>query len=452
MLVRREVPADAPRRRELRPPCRGPARGRPRDRLREVHPRPRPMQHGGRVLEGRRHVRERPGPRCDPRERPGPPLPRQQPHARELRDRVLSVRDRRQQLLRAVARGRWARRLPAGEQDLEADAQRVRGAAHRPGHRRGAPGIHREAQGVLPRLRGLSRVALLRPGRGRPNQPSLVALASVLADPTFELLPLKNATDQEAALPREARVSVTASPAKGLEATVALSVQLEGAGFRVVPHRSARMVRDEAHLRGLLAPLTDAGIDRAFVVGGDAQEPGEYPDGLALLRAMADLGIAPTEIGVPCYPQGHAFIPDDALLDALRAKAGFASYMTTQLCFDPVAISSWLTARRADGIALPVRIGIPGVAAIPKLIEISARIGVRDASRFILKNARFVGELLASGGVYRPTGLLMNLGPLIADAGADVIGLHIYTFNQVASTEAWRRERLEKMGRDTLTS
>jgi methylenetetrahydrofolate reductase (NADPH) len=268
------------------------------------------------------------------------------------------------------------------------------------------------------------------------------ALAAVLADPTFELLPLKNATDQQAALPPGARVSVTASPAKGLEATVALSVRLEGAGFRVVPHISARMVRDANHLKALMAPLADAGIDRAFVVGGDAEEPGAFPDGLSLLEAMADLGLAPTEIGIPCYPQGHAFIPDDKLLAALTAKARFASYMTTQLCFDAKAIGSWLAARRADGIELPVRIGIPGVAAIPKLIEISARIGVRDASRFVLKNTRFVGQLLASGGVYRPSVLLERLSPLIADPAADVIGLHIYTFNQVAATEAWRREYL----------
>jgi methylenetetrahydrofolate reductase (NADPH) len=275
--------------------------------------------------------------------------------------------------------------------------------------------------------------------RSRPGGEGQLALRTVLADPTFELLPLKNAPDQEPALPRGARVSVTASPAKGLEATVSLSVRLEGAGFRVVPHLSARMVRDEAHLRSLLAALSDAGIDRAFVVAGDAEEPGAFKDGLALLTTMADLGIAPTEIGIPCYPQGHAFIPDDALLAALAAKARFASYMTTQLCFDPKAIGTWLAARRADGIELPVRIGIPGVAAIPKLIEISARIGVRDASRFVLKNTRFVGELLSSGGVYRPTGLLEKLAPLIADVEADVIGLHIYTFNQVAATEAWRR-------------
>jgi methylenetetrahydrofolate reductase (NADPH) len=282
-------------------------------------------------------------------------------------------------------------------------------------------------------------VALLRRRAGLDDA-GRAGLRRVLADPTFELIPLKNARNQAAFLPAGSTVSVTASPAKGLEATVALSVRLEGAGFRVVPHLSARMVRDEHHLRALLAPLADAGIDRAFVVGGDAEEPGDFPDGLSLLEAMTDLGIAPTEIGIPCYPQGHAFIPDDKLLAALHAKARFASYMTTQLCFDAKAIGTWLAARRADGIELPVRIGIPGVAAIPKLIEISARIGVRDASRFVLKNTRFVGQLLSSGGVYRPRSLHEKLAPVIASPDADVIGLHIYTFNQVASTEDWRRD------------
>ena len=46
--------------------------------------------------------------------------------------------------------------------------------------------------------------------------------------PTFELVPLKNALDQAGFLPAGATVSVTASPAKGIEATVALCEQLQG--------------------------------------------------------------------------------------------------------------------------------------------------------------------------------------------------------------------------------
>jgi methylenetetrahydrofolate reductase (NADPH) len=289
-------------------------------------------------------------------------------------------------------------------------------------------------------------VALFRRGT-RLDAGSAAGLARVLADPTFELIPLKNAREQAAALPRGATVSVTASPGKGIEATVDLTIELERAGLRAIPHLSARMIRDRAHLAGLLDRLEGAGIDRAFVVGGDAHEPGDFLDGLSLLHAMADLGRLPKDVGVPCYPQGHPDIPDDALLHALREKAPLVRYMTTQLCFDPRAIATFLAERRAEGIALPVKLGIPGVAEVPKLLSISARIGVKDASKFVLRNARFVGQLLRAGGVYRPTGLLQDLAPVFADSTAHVIGLHVYTFNNVGPTEVWWQEMLARVDR-----
>jgi methylenetetrahydrofolate reductase (NADPH) len=280
--------------------------------------------------------------------------------------------------------------------------------------------------------------------------PATEALAAVLEAPTFELVPLRHAIDQAAYLPPGVDVSVTASPAKGIEATIALAEQLQAAGFRAVPHVSARMIRDRAHLRELIAWLEGAGVDRAFVVGGDAKEPGDYPDGLSLLREMAEIGHPLSEIGIPCYPQGHSFIADAPLLDALRAKASFASYMTTQMCFDPKAIGSWLAARRAEGLTLPVHIGVPGVAEPHRLLAITARIGVADTHRFLTKNTRFVARLLRSGGFYRPEGLLEGLAPVIADPEARVIDLHVYTFNAVAATEKWRRQYLERLhGRRT---
>ena len=275
--------------------------------------------------------------------------------------------------------------------------------------------------------------------------PAREALAGVLAHPTFELVPLRSAADQAAFLPPGATVTVTSSPAKGIEATVALCEQLQAGGFRAVPHLSARQVRDRAHLTELIAWLEGAGVDRAFVVGGDAKDPGEFPDGLSLLRAMAEIGHPLREIGIPCYPQGHAFIADRLLLDALRDKARYASYMTTQLCFDPGAIATWLAARRAEGITLPVHVGIPGVAEPHKLLAISARIGVADTHRFLTKNIRFVARLMRSGGFYRPDGLLEGLAPHIADPAARIVDLHLYTFNAVEATERWRRSMLERL-------
>jgi methylenetetrahydrofolate reductase (NADPH) len=268
------------------------------------------------------------------------------------------------------------------------------------------------------------------------------ALARALETATFELLPLKSVREQIASLPGGARVSVTASPGKGLEATIDLAAELHATGFQAVPHLSARMVRDRAHLRLLLARLADAGLEHAFVVGGDATDPGAFPDGLSLLRALADSGARLASIGIPCYPDGHAFIPDARLLAALREKSIFASYMTTQLCFDARTIAGWLAARRAEGLLLPAVIGVPGVTEPHRLLAISARIGVRDSKRFLQKNLGLVARLVRSAGFYRPDGLLNALAPLFADPDARIRGVHMYTFNQVATTEAWRTARL----------
>jgi methylenetetrahydrofolate reductase (NADPH) len=281
--------------------------------------------------------------------------------------------------------------------------------------------------------------------RAALTPPARDALAHVLRSPTFELVPLKNALDQAAFLPAGVTVSVTASPAKGLEATIAPCESLQGRGFRAVPHLSARMVRDRSHLSDLIAWLEGAGVDRAFVVGGAAKEPGDYPDGLSLLRAMAEIGHPLAEIGIPCYPQGHAFIADGPLLEALHAKAAFATYMTTQLCFDPGAIATWIAARRAEGLELPIHVGVPGVAEPHKLLAISARIGVADTHRFLTKNVRFVARLVRSGGFYRPDGLLEGLAPHLTDPAAGIVDLHMYTFNAVDTFEAWRRSYLANL-------
>ena len=264
-------------------------------------------------------------------------------------------------------------------------------------------------------------------------------LATALNEPTFELLPLGSAKAQIPLIPAGAWVSVTASPSKGLDATIELAVALERGGFRAIPHLSARMVRDRAHLREILARLTGDGIDRAFVVGGDTTEPGDYPDGLSLLREVADLGVTLTNVGIPCYPEGHTFIPDDALLASLAAKAPFAHYVTTQLCFNAGAVASWIAARRAAGFQLPVQIGVAGAVEPHRLLAISARIGVKDTAGFVMKNLSFVGRLIRSGGFYRPDSLLDQLAPLFADPVADVRWVHLYTFNQMESTEVWRQ-------------
>lgn len=271
------------------------------------------------------------------------------------------------------------------------------------------------------------------------------ALRPLLEHPKYELIPLKNAREQAEFLPVGATVTVTASPAKGMQATIDLSRELLDLGFDVVPHLSARLTKDRAELENMLSQLDVAGITKAFVVGGDADPPGEFYDGLSLLEAMKEIGHGLMDIGFPAYPEGHPIIPDESLHQAIHDKAPFASSITTQMCFTPDAIVGWLRDRRAHGIDLPVYLGIPGVAELRKLIGISARIGVGDSLKFLTKNTSLVGKLVRPGG-YSPDALLLGMAEAIANPSNRIQGFHIYTFNQVESTERWRKEMLDEIG------
>ncbi|MGH8923130.1 MAG: methylenetetrahydrofolate reductase [Acidimicrobiia bacterium] len=263
----------------------------------------------------------------------------------------------------------------------------------------------------------------------------------ILEDPSFEIIPLKGIEEKASALAAGTRVTVTASPAKGMAATLNLASTLHRLGYLVTPHLSARLIRDRAELDGIIDRLAGEGITRAFVVGGDGDEPGKFKDALDLLRALDDLGHHFVEVGITGYPEGHPFISGDLLREALIAKQRHATYIATQMCFDSQAIAVWARGTRNDGVRLPIRVGIPGVVDPVKLASIASRIGVGTSVRFILKNRKAVLRLLRPG-VYKPSRLVRALAR--QDQNLGLSGLHIFTFNQVAATFEWHRQALRK--------
>lgn len=267
------------------------------------------------------------------------------------------------------------------------------------------------------------------------------AVRRALLHPKYELIPLKNVLDQTRFLPDGAVVSVTASPQMGMMATIDLAIELKNRGFDAIPHLSARLTADRTELEVMLKRLDEAEIHNAFVVGGDGEDPGEFFDGLALLTAMEQIGHGLTEIGIPGYPEGHHIVDEPTITRALHDKVPYASYVTTQMCFVPDAIRDWLTGLRQDGVGLGVYVGIPGVAELKKLIAISMRIGVGASAGFLAKNKSLAGRLVRPGG-YSPDDLVVGLAPLLADPVANIHGFHVYTFNGVETTEAWRRQML----------
>lgn len=268
------------------------------------------------------------------------------------------------------------------------------------------------------------------------------ALKRLVADAKYELIPLDTVLEKAAALPERAPVTVTASPSHGIEATLDVCEALAARGHDVTPHLSAHMIRDRAHLQELLDRSRAARIVKVFIVGGDAKDRGEFHDGLMLLRAMDELGHPFTEVGVPAYPEGHVKIADEVLLRVLKEKQRFATAMTNQMCFNPGALQSWLGRMRAEGITLPLYLGVPGVADLTKLMRVSAKIGVADSARYLKKHRSLLGHLV-KGGSFGPDAFLEALAPTLADPASDVRALHVFTFNQVSNTADWQRRMLD---------
>ena len=272
------------------------------------------------------------------------------------------------------------------------------------------------------------------------------ALLAALQRPRYEILPLDGVAEEvESHLPAGSKVTLTASPTKGLEATLELADELAPRGYEVVPHLPARLIRDRGHLDEVVARLRAAHVKEVFVIAGDASHPaGEFPGAVELLAAMGELRESFADIGISGYPESHHFISDETTIEAMFAKEPMATYIVSQICFDADVVATWIRRVRDRGTHLPIWIGVPGAVDSRKLLSTSLRIGLGDSVRFLRSQRGFLRRFL-SPRLYTPTELLEQLTPSFADPAARVGGIHVYTFNELKKTETWRRQLVERM-------
>jgi methylenetetrahydrofolate reductase (NADPH) len=280
----------------------------------------------------------------------------------------------------------------------------------------------------------------------RIDRASKKALVAYLSSPRYEVLPTDDVEERVlAAVPREVTITVTASPRRGIEATIDLAERLGKHGYQVVPHISARLIRDDAHLREVLGRVVAIGRREIFVIAGDAKEPaGQFPDSVSLLAALMTESHGLREIGVTGYPERHSFIDDDLTIQAMWDKRRIATYIVSNLCFDARVVKKWVARVRRRGVQLPIHIGLAGVSDPAKLLRISTRIGVVDSARFLRGHSNWFMRMLQPGG-YDPGRFAAALLPDLGLPERNVAGLHVFTFNEIEPTERWRRETLARL-------
>jgi methylenetetrahydrofolate reductase (NADPH) len=278
----------------------------------------------------------------------------------------------------------------------------------------------------------------------------LADVAPLLQSPRFEVFPAGSIEEAVAEwVPREMTVTVTASPAKGLDATIGQTEKLAGRGYRVVPHLSARLVADDAHLADIVARLTACGVDDVFVPAGDADPPaGRFDSALSLLERLTEMGSPFAQIGITGYPESHPRIGDDITVQAMWDKRRHATYLVSNLCFDPATLRRWINRVRARGVTLPLYVGLAGPLERTKLVKMAAKAGAAESARFLAGHTEWFLRLGTPGG-YSPERLLSRMGATFSSPAANVAGLHLFTFNQVQQTEQWRQALLARLGGHT---
>ncbi len=288
-------------------------------------------------------------------------------------------------------------------------------------------------------------VVSARPGRLRLDAASREALTRFLTHPRYEILPTEEAANLVTEhVPQEVTVTITSSPKRGVDATLALAERLHGQGYTVVPHVAARLVRDAAHLSEIADRIAAVG-GAVFIVAGDSREAaGAFPDSVSLLSAIAEQRLPLRDIGITGYPESHGFIDDDLTIQAMWDKRRLATYIVSNLCFDVGVIKKWVARVRKRGVQLPIHIGMAGVTDPAKLLRVSTRIGISDSARFLKGHSNWLMRMISPGG-YDPSRFAPSPMPDLAQPDRKVAGLHVFTFNEIEPTERWRQEMLARL-------
>lgn len=289
---------------------------------------------------------------------------------------------------------------------------------------------------------------LLSPAKAKSvDTARFLGLASIEITPKqIEKVPLLAAK-----LPAATQIYVCLIDPSDVATQVEAAVALRAQGLEPVPHVPARFVKDRDDLaRRIEALARRAGVRQMLVLGGGAAEPvGQYEAAIQLLETGLFEANGIAKVGFAGHPEGNPDITrlqgERALLDALKLKQAYAAahgleaYIATQFLFEAAPVAQWARGLRAQGITLPVSVGVPGPATIKTLVKYAAMCGVGNSARFIRKQALNITRLLT---VSAPDDFVDGLAAL--HAGEPELGIqapHFYPFGGFDKLLDWMSTR-----------
>ncbi|MEO0655747.1 MAG: methylenetetrahydrofolate reductase, partial [Pseudomonadota bacterium] len=251
-------------------------------------------------------------------------------------------------------------------------------------------------------------------------------------------------------LPEGTRVYIAHIEGTPIDEMVETAARLARDGYQVMPHFPARIIADAATLTDWVARYQgEAGVDQALLLAGGVKEPvGAFHSSMQLLETGAFDKAGFKRLHVAGHPEGNRDIDPDggdaAVMDALRWKQAFSERtdaemaLVTQFAFDADPIIAWADRLRAEGITLPVHIGIAGPAKLQTLIKFAIACGVGPSLKVLQKRAMDVTKLMLP---YTPMDVL---GALAAHKAAHpdfgIESVHFFPLGGIKTNATWAIE------------
>ena len=274
-------------------------------------------------------------------------------------------------------------------------------------------------------------------------------LKDLLDGVSIEVMPrtLGKVADMSALMAPGTRVYIAHIEGTPFEDMLGAARRLAAEGFEVMPHFPARIIADAAMLEDWIkAYAGEAGVREALVLaGGPATPVGAFDSAMQLLETGLFEKHGYRRLHVAGHPEGNRDIDPkggtEAVDAAVRWKQEYARAtgteiaLVTQFAFDAAPVIGWAERLAADGITLPIHVGIAGPAKLQTLIKFAIACGVGPSLGVLQKRAKDLSKLLRP---MEPTEVATALAAHRAAHPESLIDrLHIFPLGGIATAAEW---------------
>ena len=279
-----------------------------------------------------------------------------------------------------------------------------------------------------------------------------LAVSAFLQDCSIEVMPRTAAKveDFKSILAPGTRVYIAHIEGTPIGEMVDTAKRLADDGFAVMPHFPARIIQDAAMLEDWIDRYQgEAGVDQALLLAGGVDKPhGVLASSMDLIETGLFGKKGFKRLHVAGHPEGNKDIDPDGsdknVMDALRWKQKFAETsdadmaLATQFCFEAAPVIEWADRLKAEGITIPIHIGVAGPAKLQTMIKFAIACGVGPSLRVLQKRAADATKLLLP---FKPDEFVTDLARhKAATPDFNITHVHFFPLGGIGKSAEWINE------------